>query len=70
MVILTAKIYVLWLLLMFGPALGDWSTGDWIILVNHGLADPSKVLEFNFDNPNYPMNLQPEENKLLNAYIT
>jgi hypothetical protein len=59
MVILTANIYVLWLLVMFEPILGDWSTGDWIILVNNDLADPDKVLEFNTGSPNYPTNLHP-----------
>jgi hypothetical protein len=59
MCILVAQFYVLWLLFMFQPALGDWSTGDWIIIVNHGLADPDKVLEFNAGNPNQPTNPHP-----------
>src|ERR1700722_4496470 len=59
MAILTANIYVLWFLIMFKPILGNWRTGDLIILVNNGLADISKVLEFNIENSNYPENPYP-----------
>jgi hypothetical protein len=52
MYILATYFYFLWLMSMFQPALGDWTTGDWIILLNNGVADPDKVLEFNAGNPN------------------
>lgn len=58
MFILRANSFVLWLLLMLEPALGDWLSGDWMILLNAALGDLDKVLEFNTAS-DYPANPHP-----------